>query len=273
MGTEAYRSLYGDLTKLKDRSLLDNPAGGSGADVALLNLLLAVSEAVDRHCNRHFYALTETRRFDGPGEAVLPLPDVIAVSSLRSDDDETGGYGASWQSSEYQLLPLNASPEEHWGRPYHALRVRGNGPRQRFERGPARYEVRGRWGFGERLEYSGSRLRSSVSAGATLLDVTRGSDFAVGQTVAAGSERMLVRAISSNRITVRRGLNGTQARQHSLNAVLSIVRWPAPVERAALINAARLWTRAPAFEPFYVDADLDTDVRLLLEPYRLGGVA
>ena len=273
MGTEAYRSLYGDLTKLKDRSLLDNPAGGSGADVALLNLLLAVSEAVDRHCNRHFYALTETRWFDGPGEAVLTLPDAIAVSSVRSDDDETGNYGASWQSSEYQLLPLNASPEEHWGRPYHALRVRGNGPRQRFERGPARYEVRGRWGFGERLEYSGSRLRSSVSTGATLLDVTRGSDFAVGQTIAAGSERMLVRAISSKGIAVRRGLNGTQARQHSLNTVLSIVRWPAPVERAALINAARLWTRAPAFEPFYVDADLDTDVRLLLEPYRLGGVA
>ena len=152
--------------------------------------------------------------------------------------------------------------------------MRGNAPAPAVRaRAPARYEVRGRWGFGERLEYSGSRLRSSVSAGATLLDVTRGSDFAVGQTIAAGSERMLVRAISSNRITVRRRLNGTQARQHSLNTVLSIVRWPAPVERAALINASRLWTRAPAFEPFYVDADLDTDVRLLLEPYRLGGVA
>ncbi len=273
MGMEAYRSLYGDLTKLKDASLLDNPAGGSGADVALLNLLLAVSEAVDRHCNRHFYALTETRWFDGTGEAVLPLPDTIAVSSVRSDDDETGDYRTAWQSSEYQLLPLNASPEEHWGRPYHTLRVRGNGPRQRFERGSARYEVRGRWGFGERLEHSRARLRSSLSETATLLDVSNGADFAVGQTIAAGSERMLVRTVSSNRLTVTRGLNGTSPQQHQLNGTLYIVRWPAPVERAALINAARLWTRAPAFEPFYVDADLDTDVRLLLEPYRLGGVA
>jgi hypothetical protein len=48
-----------------------------------------------------------------------------------------------------------------------------------------------------------------------------------------------------------------------------VVRWPAAVERATLINAARIWTRAPAFEPFYVDAGLDTDVRELLEPYRL----
>ncbi len=273
MGIEGYRSLYGDLTRLKDASLLDNPAGGSGADSALFSLLLAASEAADRYCNRHFYALTATRYFDGPGEATLPLPDAIAVSSLRSDDDEGGYYRTAWSPSEYQLLPLNASPEEHWGRPYNALRVRGNGPRQRFERGPARYEVRGRWGFGERLEYAGSRLRSSASETATVLDVSSSVNFAVGQTIAAGSERMLVRAISVNRLTVTRGLNGSPPQHHELNATLSIVRWPAPVERAALINAARLWTRAPAFEPFYVDADLDTDVRLLLEPYRVGGVA
>ncbi|MDE2836616.1 MAG: hypothetical protein OXL97_03790 [Chloroflexota bacterium] len=270
---EAYRSLYGDLTKLKDASLLDNPAGGTGADRALFSLLLATSEAVDRHCNRHFYALTETRWFDGPGEAVLPLPDVIAVSSLRSDDDESGHYRTEWSRSEYRLLPLNASPEEHWGRPHNALRVRGNGPRQRFERGPARYEVRGRWGFGERLEYAGARLRSTTSETTTSLDVSSTVNLAVGQTIAAGAERMLVRALSTNRLTVTRGLNGTSPQQHALNATLSVVRWPAPVERAALINAARMWTRAPAFEPFYVDADLDTDVRLLLEPYRLGGVA
>ena len=43
---------------------------------------------------------------------------------------------------------------------------------------------------------------------------------------------------------------------------------PAGVEGAALITASRLIRRAPEFEPFYVDVDLDTDVRLLLEPYR-----
>ena len=270
---ETYRSLYGDLTKLKDASLLDNPAGGGGADTALFSLLLAASEAVDRHCNRHFYALTETRRFDGPGEATLALPDAISVSSLRSDDDESGHYRTTWGASEYELLPLNASPEEHWGRPYNALRVRGNGPRQRFERGPSRYEVSGRWGFGERLEYAGARLRGNAFETTSSLDVSSIASFALGQTIAAGAERMLVRGISVNRLTVTRGLNGTRPQQHGINTTLSVVRWPAPVERAALINAARLWTRAPAFEPFYVDADLDTDVRLLLEPYRVGGVA
>jgi hypothetical protein len=51
---------------------------------------------------------------------------------------------------------------------------------------------------------------------------------------------------------------------------VSIVRWPAPVERATLINTARIWSRSTAFEPFYVDVDLDSDVRMLLDAYRLG---
>ena len=125
MAEEAYRSLYGDLTRLKDASLLDDPAAGTGADAALFRLLLAVSEAVDRYCNRHFYVLTAPRRFDGPGDATLNLPDVIAVHSLRSDDDEDGVYETEWGASDYDLLPLNAASRSHWGGPHHAVRARG----------------------------------------------------------------------------------------------------------------------------------------------------
>jgi hypothetical protein len=37
---------------------------------------------------------------------------------------------------------------------------------------------------------------------------------------------------------------------------------------ATAIQVCRLWTRGPAFEPFYVSPELDPDVRMLLEPYR-----
>lgn len=270
MKMEAHRSLYGDLSKLKDASLLDDPAAGASADSALFNLLLAASEAVDRHCNRHFYALAETRLFDGPGDAALALPDVIAIESLRSDDDGDGEHEAEWPAASYELLPLNAAPRSHWGAPHNAIRARGANGR-RFERGPARHKARGWWGYGERLDPSGSTLRTRALLASSSLEVSRGTDFAVGQTLAVNDERMLVIAIASNRLTVRRGLNGTTPADHRAGIAVSLVRWPAPVERAALINAARLWTRTPAFEPFYVDADLDTDVRLLLEPYRTGG--
>jgi len=81
------------------------------------------------------------------------------------------------------------------------------------------------------------------------------------------TEQMLVTNISGGALTVRRALNGTTAATHALNTEISIVRWPAAVERAAIINTSRIWSRAPVFEPFYVDADLDTDVRLMLEGY------
>ena len=75
-------------------------------------------------------------------------------------------------------------------------------------------------------------------------------------------------SISGNNLTVSRALNGTSAAAHADNLDIYILRWPPSVERAALIQAARVWPRAADFESFFVDADIDTDVRLLLEPYR-----
>ena len=272
MATEAYRSLYGDLSKLKDPSLLDDPASGGGADTELFQLLLAVSEAVDNYCNRRFYALTEERRFDGAGDALLHVPDLIAVASLATDENGDGEYETAWSASDYQLLPLNAAPTEHWGSPYNAVRARSSGAKRQFARGEARVRISGTWGYGERLEPSGSLLAGPAGSTADSLAVDRASDFAAGQTIAVGDERMLVTGTSAEALTVQRGLNGTAPAAHADNAAVSIVRWPAPVERAALINAARIWTRAPAFEPFYVGPGMDTDVRMLLEPYRLGAV-
>ena len=60
MAREAYRSLYGDLTKLKDDSLLKDPAAGSGDDDETFQLLLAVSDWVDRYCHRRFYPRVQT---------------------------------------------------------------------------------------------------------------------------------------------------------------------------------------------------------------------
>ena len=54
MAREAYRSLYGDLTKLKDDSLLKDPAAGTGDDDEMFKLLMAVSAWADQYCNRHF---------------------------------------------------------------------------------------------------------------------------------------------------------------------------------------------------------------------------
>ena len=118
MAREAYRSLYGDITKLKDDSVLKDPAAGADDDDELFELLLAVTDWVDGYCNRHFYPRVETLLFDGPGGDRLAVPDLVAVTELA----ETAGAAHSpdrlWDPNDYRLLPYNASPLKPWGRPH-----------------------------------------------------------------------------------------------------------------------------------------------------------
>ena len=127
MAREAYRSLYGDLAKLKDTSLLDDPAGGTGEDDEMFPLLLAVSEFVDRYCNRHFYPLTTTRYFDGTTGNRLMVPELISVTSLKEDTNGDGTYNVTWAAADYALQPDNAEPTTHWGGPHTAIRATESG--------------------------------------------------------------------------------------------------------------------------------------------------
>ena len=274
MAREAYRSVYGDLTKLKDDSVLKDPAAGPDDDDELFELLLAVSDWVDGYCNRHFYPRVEALLFDGTGGDRLVVPDLIAVSELAQADGGGDAFGRVWDAGQFRLLPHNASPLRPWGHPYGAVRARaerGEG----FTSGEANFRLTGVWGYRLFAEASGATLTAEGAAEDTGITVSDGAQFRVGQTLLLGgggdataSEQVLVIGVDGNGLSVSRGLNGSSAETHASGGGVGILRWPASVERAALIQAARIWTRAADFEPFYVDADVDTDVRLLLEPYR-----
>ena len=276
MAREAYRSLYGDLTKLKDDSVLKDPAAGNDDDDELFELLLAVSDWVDHYCNRHFYPRVETLLFDGPGGDRLLVPDLIAVTELAQAEGEGRPFDKVWGPGDYRLLPHNASPMRHWGHPHGAIRSGGSG--DGFAAGTANFRVTGLWGYRCFVDPSGATLEQELAAGAATATVSDGSQLRAGQTVTlqdasdgkgpAFAEQALITGIDGDEISVSRGLNGTTSVAHASGAELNVLRWPPSVERAALIQAARIWTRAADFEPFYVDADVDTDVRLLLEPYR-----
>ena len=283
MAREAYRSIYGDLTKLKDDSVLKDPAAGSGDDDELFELLLAVSDWVDGYCNRHFYPRVETLIFDGPGSDRLLVPDLVAAAEVAGVQGPGGALSRTWEATEYLLLPYNAAPTRPWGRPYGAIldlrRGRGAGEHgDGFPPGQASVRVSGLWGYRCFAEPSGANLATELTAAASTVNVSDGAQFHTGQTLLLGSgdggkgvlsaEQALVTGISGNELAVTRGLNGTTAAIHASGEAVGILRWPPSVERAALIQAARIWTRAADFEPFYVDADVDTDVRLLLEHYR-----
>ena len=167
------------------------------------------------------------------------------------------------------MLPYNAEPTQHWGQPYTAIKVRKDGTKDTFNAGEQHFQVAGVWGYMQYKEDSGTDLNdASMNTTKTTIAVDNGTKFAIGQTIMIGDEQMLITNIATNDLTATRALNGTTAVAHADNSDVSILRWPASVERAALIQTARIWTRSADFEPFFVDADVDTDVRLLLETYR-----
>jgi len=268
LARQAYRSLYGDLTKLKDTSLLN--LTGTGDDPELFELLLDISAWVDRYTDRHFYPRVQILEFDGSGTPTILVPDLIAVTTVKQDEGNAGTFEVTWAATDYRLNPYNSEATEHWGEPYTRLEVRKGGPRTDFALGESNFEIAGRWGYREFKEDSGSNIADAggINATDTTVGVTLGTDFAIGHTILIESEQMLVTNIAANILTVRRALNGTTGATHADTTDVFILRWPSPIERATLINAARLWTRAPDFEPFYVDQDIDTDVRELLSSYR-----
>ena len=269
MGREAYRSLYGDLTKLKDDSLLKDPAAGSGDDDEMFQLLMAVSDWVEFYCNRHFYPRTQILVFDGNSSGRLLVPDLVSVASLKEDTNDDKTFNETWAVTDYWLEPYNAEPTQQWGQPYTTVRVRQKGSKDSFTAGEQHFQIAGTWGYREYKEDSGTDLNdASMTTSKTTVAVDDGTQFSIGETIMISSEQMLIANISANNLTVTRAINGTTAAAHSDNSDVYILRWPASVERAALTQAARIWTRSADFEPFCVDADVDTDVRILLEPYR-----
>tara|TARA_B100000809_G_scaffold241590_1_gene264897 strand:- start:446 stop:1267 length:822 start_codon:yes stop_codon:yes gene_type:complete len=269
MAREAYRSLYGGLTKLKDDSLLNDPAAGAGDDNEMFQLLLAVSDWVDHFCNRYFYSKTQTMEFDGTGSTRLLIPDLVSLTSLKEDSTDDQSFNETWAAGDYRLEPYNGEPEQHWGEPHTSIRVRQHGAKTTFSSGEQRFQIAGVWGYRQYKEDSGTDLNDAAMAATKItVPVDDGTQFAIGQTIMIGSEQMLITDISTNDLTVTRGLNGTTGVAHADNSDVFTLRWPASIERAVLIQASRIWTRAADFEPFFVDADVDTDVRILGEPYK-----
>ena len=133
---------YANLKTIKSVSLLD--IAGSSHDSRLLELLEDVSRWVDQHCNRHFFSLQTTRAFDVEGgSSRILVPDLIRITALKSDSDGDNRFETAWASGDYRLYPLNAEPNQPWGRPYSRIEV-GAGPEAEQKGGPASPRARAR---------------------------------------------------------------------------------------------------------------------------------
>ena len=262
---------YADLSTLKSASVLDITS--TTYDSRLVAVLEDVSRWIDLYCGRHFYVLVTTRTFDGNGAAELVLPDLISVTSLKTDDNKDRTFENTWASSDYRLFPQNAEPTTPWGHPFTRVTVDTEaGTKTAFPTGMGTVEVQGKWGYREETPLSSPMGAGGIDDSATTVTVQDGSQYQVAQTILIDQEQMYITSISTNDLTVVRAVNGTTAAIHVGLSAVRVFEYPAGVKEACLIQAARLWKRKD--NAFATDAGaaalagLDPDVRQMLSPYR-----
>ena len=270
---------YADLTTLKSSGVLN--ITGTGFDTRLREILESASRLIDRYCNRHFYVLVTTRKFDGAGATELPVPDLISVTSLKTDDNKDRTFETTWAATDYLLYPANADPTKEWGSPYTRVLVDTEaGSEDVFTRGRQTVQIDGKWGYREVTEDSGTDINNAggYSATDTSLVVDDGSKLAMAQTLLIGTEQLYVTDISTNTLTVTREVNGTTAASIADNADVNLYRYPDPVIHACLLQGSHLWHRKDAaFHPASSQAvsgrfgsftRLDPDIMQLLSAFR-----
>jgi hypothetical protein len=93
---------------------------------AIESVITAISRAIDDITARRFYATTETRYFTADRHDYLRVFDLLSIttSKLLTDEDGDRVYEQIWATTDYDLMPFNASLD---GEPYTWITLTPNG--------------------------------------------------------------------------------------------------------------------------------------------------
>lgn len=263
---------YCNLSILKSGGALN--ITGSLHDGRLLALLGEASRQIDGHCNRHFYVLHTTRRFEAnwwsAGMQQLLVPDLIAADSVRVAARFDGPpREPRWRTASYRLYPLDAAPEQPWGRPHTRVSIDPVcTPQCRRTDCHALVEISGRWGYRQVVSDTGATLAAPFAEDDDTITVSDGAPFSPGQTLLVGDEQLYVTTVVETALTVVRGVNGAAVPAHMTGAPVGVYIYPAPVVEACLQLAMQLWRGSVSEQAPSGRAGLGREVETLLAPYR-----
>lgn len=105
----------------------DEGIGDTKDDAAIEAVITAVSRSIDNICWQRFFTTTnaETRYFTAEFRKWLRLPErIISVTTLKTDEDGDRVYEYTWETTDFDLLPYNASLD---GEPYRWIETTPNG--------------------------------------------------------------------------------------------------------------------------------------------------
>jgi hypothetical protein len=113
--------LYCTPAELKSRTGISD----SYDDAEILNACRAVSRWIDEHCDRVFARRTATVLLEPCGYYAAETPDLVSVTTLKTDDDADGVYETTWATTDYELQPVNAAAMLE-SRPYTSIAAVGS---------------------------------------------------------------------------------------------------------------------------------------------------
>ncbi len=251
-------------------------------DARLLAVLESVSRQAELACHRRFHPYSATLYFEATHADRLHLPvDLLSVTSLKTDNDNDGVYENTWTTpTDYLLWPSNAAYDQT---PFWRIDVARSSGRYSFPCGVQRgIENAGLWGFSLDLVAQSTLGAAITTTSTTSVTMSAGHALEAGHTILVDSEQIYITSVSTNTLTVERGVNGTTAATHLNAATVSLYRYPGPVVEATRIQAARIFQRVHA--PFGITGSaelgtsavisrIDPDVVGMLSDYRLALVA
>lgn len=274
-------NLYADLVKLKQRLEPTGTAGSFTTDynTPLLQVLNAASRQIDMFTNRRFYVWYGTKYFDGSSDP-FDVYDLLSIDSGGFDLDESADdtYGSEVATTDYYLYPLNEWPKTQ-------IKTAPDGEYGGFASGIRKgIRIVGNWGYGDGesaspyFDSGDSVQNDPLTDSSSSLTVSGGGNFGEGQTLLIESEQVYISSISSQTLTILRGVNGTTAASHVQNTTIYIYQYPYDIVEACLIQAMRWWKRkdtafgdivgVPELGAISIFKGLDPDVKLILNNYR-----
>lgn len=245
---------YLDLAKFKAEVSIPDTT----QDTQLLRLLVRASRMIDNYCQRHFYMKTEAKIWRTTPGYWHSLPDLFSLTLSELNDV------AIVEGTDFEIEPL-------FGYPKITMRMLLTTFSNR-----QKLELTGIWGYEESIKDTDNVQDNPLISYMPTLNVANGSAFSIGQTLKIESEQLYITSISSNALTVIRGVNGTTAAEHARGQAVNVYLYPDPIVQACFIQAIRWYRGRDAawgdevgiegkmkfgFEPH-------PSVRVLLNPYR-----
>ena len=212
-------------------------------DTMIRKICESASQSIDKYTNRHFYTQSATKIFDGA--VTLWVPDLLSITTLKTDEDGDYDYDNTYDTGDYILYgvgiedTLNTYPKIR-------IEIDPNGDYSSFASGYKKgVQIAGVWGYGDGISatpyISDTTITEDLTAGESAIDVTSVTNLSAGQLILIGSEQYYIYSIASTTLTVEPGVNGTTQATHSSGATIYIYQYPSDIRQACIDLSTALY--------------------------------